>query len=153
MVSTFTSGFIWCVMWGLTFWMIFFVSVVVIWGIQAPFPHFVSKPKYTETVKTQSSEGLYHWIRLHVIWNVELNTLEDFPFISFHDFWDLGNFSTFLQCHKYTKAGITWLSYGLYTCVRLHLIWNAEFNTLNGFLCICAHHLGYIFGPNFPDLY
>ena len=48
-----------------------------------------------------------------------------------------------LQFHKNTKAGINWLSDDLYFSAKLHLMmWNMEFNTLDGFLCICALYLG-----------
>ena len=35
------------------------------------------------------------------------------------------------QFHRYTKSGINWLSDGLYIWIRLNLLWNMEFNTLN----------------------
>ena len=43
---------------------------------------------------------------------------------------------------KHTKTGITWPADGLYTWVRLHLMWNVEFNNLDDFRCIDVHDLG-----------
>ena len=52
------------------------------------------------------------------------------------------NFFDLTRFHKYTKTGITWPSDGFYPSVRLHLMWNVEFETLDDFLCISAHDLG-----------
>ena len=40
------------------------------------------------------------------------------------------------KIRRYTKSGINWLSDGLYIWVRLHLMWNVEFSTLNDMLMI-----------------
>ena len=47
---------------------------------------------------------------------------------------------------KYTNTSITWPLDGLYLCIELRLMWNVEFNSLNNFLCISVHDLGYL-GP------
>ena len=52
------------------------------------------------------------------------------------------NFPDLPQCPKYTKTGVNQLSNGICIWVRLHLMWNMEFNTLNDFLCIDLHDLG-----------
>ena len=67
---------------------------------------------------------------------------EHFGGLSVHFLHDFGcingpNFPNSPQCCNYTNTGITWPSDGLYTWVRLHVMWNVECNTLNSFLCIC----------------
>ena len=76
-------------------------------------------PNINETDINQSSDGLYIWLMFHLI-NVSFSN---------------------------TKTGINWLSDDLYISAKLHLMmWNMEFNTLDGFLCICALYLGSL-GP------
>ena len=53
------------------------------------------------------------------------------------------NFPNLPKFVKYTKTGITQPSDGLYPGVRIHLMWNMEFNTLNEFLRISVHDVGY----------
>ena len=54
---------------------------------------------------------------------------------------------------KYTKTGITQLSDDLDRKVRPHLMWNLELKTMDYFLCVPAHDLGYLspVSPNSPD--
>ena len=51
------------------------------------------------------------------------------------------NLPNLCQFPKYTETGITWPTDELYTWVRLHLMWNVEFNTLDDFCCIDVHDL------------
>ena len=57
------------------------------------------------------------------------------------------------QFSEYAKAGITQPSDGLYPGVRIHLMWNVEFNTKDDFLCIGVHDLGYLgqISPTYPN--
>ena len=107
---------------------------------------FLNAPNTLKQVYTNlASDGLYPRVRLHFMWYVEFNTLDDFFCISSHDLGEFGpNFSDLSQFLKYTKAGINWPSDGLYILPRLHLIWNVEFNTLDDFLCYSAHNMGYL---------
>lgn len=63
------------------------------------------------------------------------------------DFFDYPNHP------KYSKIGIIWKQDGLYTWQKPPLMWKVELNTLNQFLCIPPHDLGYmvIIFPNFPN--
>ena len=85
---------------------------------------------------------------LHLMLNVEFNTLNDFLCFLCIDEHDLGhfgsNFPDSSQFPKYTKTGVTRLSVGLYPWVWFHFIWNVEFNTLNDFPCIHALFWGCI---------
>ena len=54
------------------------------------------------------------------------------------------NFPNLPQFPNYTKTGLTPPADGLYTWIMLCLMWNVEFYTLNDFLCIHAHDLGYL---------
>ena len=52
-------------------------------GLNLPdLPQFA---KYTKTGITQSSDGLYPWVKLHLMWSMEFNTLDDFLCISAHN--------------------------------------------------------------------
>ena len=51
-------------------------------------------PKYTKTGITQPSDGLYPWVRLHLMWNVEFNFWMTFC-VSLSLIW--GNWATFCQ--------------------------------------------------------
>ena len=46
--------------------------------------------KYTKTGLIRPSDCLYPWVRLHLMWNVEFNTLNDFLFIGVNDMRYLG---------------------------------------------------------------
>ena len=51
--------------------------------------------------------------------------------------WVLGlKFPDFPQCSKYTKTVVNQCSNGIGILVRLHLMWNVEFNTLDGWLSV-----------------
>ena len=90
-------------------------------------------PKYTNTGITRLSLGLYPWVRLHLMWNVELNTFDDcasLPFIwGFRD-----QYPWLVSIRKHTKADTTWTLDLLCIWVRPHLAWNIEFNTFDDFL-------------------
>ena len=90
--------------------------------------------KYTRTSINWLSDGLLIWAGLHLMWNVEFSTMDDF----------LCNFPSSPQFPKYTKTGLTQPADGLGTWRRLCLIWNVEFYTLDDFLCIDAHDLSYM---------
>ena len=76
------------------------------------------------------------------MWNVEFNTMNDFLCIGAYDGGNLGPISPTCPNPKHTKTGITWPADGIYTWVRLHLMWNVEFNNLDDFRCIDVHDLG-----------
>ena len=40
-------------------------------------------PKYTKTGTTWCLDGLYVWVRPHLVWNIELNTFNDFLWLYF----------------------------------------------------------------------
>ena len=143
---------------------------------------------YTKTGINWPSDGHDIWIRLHLMCNVGLNTVDDFFCVcahylgyldliystfpnaqihknrhnsthrralllneasfdvkcgvehfagrSVHFLHDFGyifgsDFPNSPQCCKYTNTGITRPTDGLYTWVRLHLMWNVDFNTFN----------------------
>ena len=56
--------------------------------------------------------------------------------------WQCGviglNLSNLPQFPKCTKTGITWPADGLYPWVRLHLMWNVEFNFLDNFYVLLS---------------
>ena len=54
------------------------------------------------------------------------------------------NIPNFPEFFKYIKTGITQPKDDIYTWVRLNLMLNVEFNTLNDFLCIDAYDQGYL---------
>ena len=126
-------------MWGLTLRVTFCVSVPIIWGYldliySTCLNAQIHKNRYNSTLRRPSP---LNKASFDVKCGVEnfaghsVHLLHDFGYIFGH------NFPNSPQCCKYTDTGITWPSNGLYTWVRLHLMWNVEFNTLNGFLCIC----------------
>lgn len=43
-------------------------------------------PKHTKTSETRLLDGLYTWVRCHLMWNLEFNTLDDFLYIHAHEF-------------------------------------------------------------------
>ena len=47
-------------------------------------------PKYTKTGMNKPSDGLYIWVRFHMIWNMEFNILDNFLWIGVHDLGYLG---------------------------------------------------------------
>ena len=89
------QGFIWCEIWSLT---LFCVLVPWIWGILTQFPQLAPILKYTKTGLglTQPTDGLYTWIRLCLVWDVEFYTLGDFLCIAADDLDYLG--LIFLTC-------------------------------------------------------
>ena len=103
-------------------------------------------------------DSLYIWVRFHLMWNVEFNFLDNLLCIGVHDFGVLGlSLSDLPQFPKYTKTGLTQPSDCLYLWVRLHLMSNVEFNTLNDFLCIIVDDVGYLglicpTCPNSPNI-
>ena len=125
------QGFIWCEMWSLTLWMTFCVLVPMIWGIWAPFHNLPQIPKSTKKGITQPAAGLYTWVKLHLMRNVDFKTLTVYWYTWFG--LNLGLICS--TCPNstdiYTKSGINWLLDGLYIWVRLHLMWNIEYNILN----------------------
>ena len=51
-------------------------------------PSFPKVPwcsKYPKTGKTLPSDGFYIWVRLQLMWNLELNTFDDFLYIQAND--------------------------------------------------------------------
>ena len=98
-------------------------------------PKFSQVPKYTKTGKTWCLDGLYFWVRPHLVWNIEFNTY---------------NFPKSSQSPKYTKTSTARLSNGLYTLVKHHLISNIELNNLDHLLCIFPFDLG--IWAQFPQL-
>ena len=53
-------------------------------------------------------------------------------------------FSQLAQFSRHTKTGITRTADGIYTWIRLPLMWSVEFYTFDDFLYIDAHDLGYL---------
>ena len=146
--------------WGLEITFCIFLTMIL--GIRAlfgsSFPKVPWCPKYPKTGKMLPSDGFYIWVRLQLMWNVKFNTFDDFLCIQTHDLGVFGpNFPDLIQCPKYTKTGINQLYDGLYIWLRFQLMWNAEFNFLDDFLCIGVHdleHLDSIFSacPNSPNI-
>ena len=71
-------------MWSLILWMTFFVSNFLCpwFGVfGASFSNLLQFPKYTKAGITRPSDGLYPWVRLHLIWSVEFNTLDDLVYL------------------------------------------------------------------------
>ena len=64
------------------------------------------------------------------------------------DIW--AQFANLPQFSKHKKTGTTWFSDGLYICVRIHLLWYLEFNTLGDFLIYMPMIL--VLGSNFSNL-
>ena len=105
-------------------------------------PKCPDAPNTLKQVKLPST-GFYTWVMLQLMWNVGFNTFYEFLYIQSPWFGVFGpNFPDLLQCPKYTKTGINQPSDSLYIWVRFHLMWNAEFNFLDNFLCIGFHDLG-----------
>ena len=118
-------------------------------GVFGPsFPDLCQCPKYTKTGINQPSDSLYIWVRFNLEFKCEMWSLTLWIMTSVYQCWWCGvlgfNLSNLPQFPKYTKTGITWPADGLYPWVRLHLMWNLEFNTLNGFQSIS--------GLNFANL-
>ena len=61
-------------------------------------------------------------------------------------------FLDFPECSKYTKTGTNQPSNCICILVRLHFMWNMEFNTLDGWLSVNWCPWFGKFGPYFPDL-
>ena len=83
---------------------------------------------YTKTSINQPSDGLYIWLRFHLMWNVEFNFLDDFLCIGVHD---LGYLDPICPTHPTSfdvKCGV---------------------NTLNDFLCTSVNNVGNL-GPISP---
>lgn len=102
-------------------------------GIVGPnlsdFPQF---HKNTKIAINHLSDSLYTsraWVGLHVVWNKQFNTFDDFLRMYTVYLGFLGPISLTCSNTKYTKTGITGLSDGLYFCLRLHLMWNLELKT------------------------
>ena len=110
-------------------------------------PNFVDLPqcpKYTKPDINQPSDGLYVWVWLHLMWDIEFNIWNYFLRID-SDIWGIWvQFPRFNPVPKYSETGITRPSVGLYPWVRVHLMRNVELNTLNDFPCISAHDLRYL---------
>ena len=118
------------------------------------FLDFPQCPKYTKAGVNQPLNCIFILVRLHLIWNVEFNTLDGWLSV----YWcpRLGtfgpNFSDLPQFSINTNTGITKLSVSLYPWVMFHLICNVEFNTMDEFLCIYALYLGFFLElPHFPN--
>ena len=121
--------------------------------IRALGPSFPKSPKlHKDPISwiTQSSNGLYTRSKFsfYIKFGVEhFGSFFVYPCPCFGIFGT--NFPDLPQFPKNTTTGITQLPDSVYTWVRFHLMWNLEFNTLNDFLDIHAHNLGYL-GPIFP---
>ena len=104
------------------------------------FPKVPWCPKYPKTSETLLSNAFYTRVWLQFMWNVELNTFDEFsvyPSLWFRIFGP--NFLDLLQFPKYTKRDINRSSDGFYIWVRFHLMWNVEFSCLDDFLCILSY--------------
>ena len=87
----------------------FRVSLPLIWGNWAKFGQLAPIPQIHKTSINWPSDGIYTLVGLHLMWNVEFNTMNDFLCIGAYDKGDLGPISpTYPQFPKYTKIGITW---------------------------------------------
>ena len=96
-------------------------------------------PNYTKASATWPSDGIYMWVGLHLMWNVEFGILDVFLCIWAHCLGYLGSISpTWPDAKKNTKSGRTQPLDGLYPWKRLHLMWNIGSNTLDDFLHISA---------------
>ena len=78
--------------------------------------------------------------------NVQLNTLHHFLCIPPDDLCYLGPISWNCPNPPNTLKQVQRLSDGLKSWVRLHLMWNLQFSTLDDFWYILAHVMGYL-GP------
>ena len=65
--------------------MTFCISNPMIWVFGPNFPDLLQCPKYAKTSINQPSDGLYIWVRFHLVWNVEFNFLDDFLCTGVHD--------------------------------------------------------------------
>ena len=62
----------------------------MIWGIRVKFPRFALLPKYPKKGITQSSDDVGRRVRPHLMWNVELKTMDYFRHVHPHDLEYLG---------------------------------------------------------------
>ena len=76
-------------MWSLTLWIT--ICVYPWFGLFGLIFHKFSQfPKYPKTGITRPSDALCTWVRPHFMWNVELNTANDFQRITTNDLGYLG---------------------------------------------------------------
>ena len=125
--------------------MAFGVSVPFIWVLWAQFPWLDSLSEYTKTGIYNSiiRYGLYTGVRLHLMPDLQFNTLDDFLYMHTHDQGYLGLICLIsLNPPNINETDINQSSDGLYIWAMFHLICNVQFNTLNYLLCIDAHNLG-----------
>ena len=125
-----------------------------IWVFGHKFLDFPQCPKYIKTGVNQPSNCICILVRLHLMWNVEFNTLDGWLSVYWCPwFGTFGpNFPDLPQFSKNTNTGITKLSVGLYLWARFHLMQNFEFNTMDEFLCIHALYLFFFLDlPQFPN--
>ena len=103
-------------------------------GIFGPsFSNLPQFPKYTKTGITRPSDGLYPWVRLHLIWSVEFNTLDDLGYL-----WQISLTCPNLWIHKnkyiltlrwiLDKYGFIWcemwsLTIWMTFCISVSMIW------------------------------
>ena len=145
MAFIFVQGSICCDIWSLTLWVTFWYTCPWFVVLGSNFSNLPQCPNYTKASVTWPSDGIYMWVRLHLMWNVEFCILDDFLCIWAHYLGYLGSISpTWPNAQKYTKSGRTQPSDGLYPWTRLHLMWNVGFNPLDDSLRISAHDLGYL---------
>ena len=115
--------------------------------IRTQVPQTAPIPKYSKSCIAQPLDSLYTRVRLSLIWNMELNTLDYFLYIHAYDFGNLGpNFPNVPNTLKQVQLH-SWDV--LYTWARTHLMWNKELNTLGLFLCYPTYDLVCL-GPIFP---
>ena len=108
-----------------------------------------------ETGVIQPIQGLDTRVRSHLIWNIELKTLDYLSFDSVHDIGLFGPFFPFFLFALMPKSqtDITQSLDDLGRRVRPHLMWNIQLKTMDYFRCVLPHDLGYFIqvSPNLPD--
>ena len=126
------------------------ISICEIWHFGWPsvymWPWFLvfrpNLPDFPQSHKNTKTDTL---VKLHLMWNMEFNLLGGFWCICA---LYLGFMSPISMAWliEYTKTGIynSIIRYGLYTGVRLHLMPDLQFNTLDDFLYMHTHDQGYL---------
>ena len=127
--------------------MTFHVSLHAIWGIQGQFPQIAPVPEYLWNKYSSTHRGPWHYSK--VSFDVKQGA-EDFGLFFMCPCMWFGVFGTsfpkLLQYPSTYETGLAQSTESPDTTARSHLMWNNELKTLDCFLCVPAHDLGYL-GP------
>ena len=102
-------------------------------------------PKYTKTGTTWCLDGLYFWVRPHLVWNIEFNTFSDFLWLYL---------DPVSQNHPNPPNTLkqVQLDFQMAFALELSIIWFEMWSwTLWITFCV-SFPLIWVFGPNFPNL-